>query len=214
MADDLGRYLDDEPILARRPSMAEHIQKWIRRNAVLTLSLLAGMTLGLVCLSIAVFLTTSAYRREASQSRAAESQRQRAEGNFLRARQAVDEMLTQVSQQALKVPQADRLRRGLLEKAAEFYRILLEEQVHDPSLSYQTATAYSRLGKLENDLGDLARAVSAYEEQIHLLEAVRSGSCARRGRAESGTRLPGSLVLPIQSQSFQIRGVVIECRNP
>ena len=65
-------------------------------------------------------------------------------------------MLTQVSQQALaKVPQADRLRRGLLEKAAEFYRVFLEEQAHDPSLSYQTVLAYARLGKLEDDLGDL-----------------------------------------------------------
>ena len=45
LADDLRRFLEDKPILARRPSLAEQLHKWMRRNAVLALSVLAGMSL-------------------------------------------------------------------------------------------------------------------------------------------------------------------------
>ena len=53
-------------------------------------------------------------------------------------------MLTQVSQEALaKIPQAEPIRRSLLEKAAGFYRTFLEEQAHDLKLRNQTAMAYA-----------------------------------------------------------------------
>ncbi|MBL4847656.1 MAG: protein kinase [Planctomycetes bacterium] len=42
LADDLGRYLADEPILARPPSAGERLAKWIRRNRTLTASIVLG----------------------------------------------------------------------------------------------------------------------------------------------------------------------------
>ncbi|MCA8921247.1 MAG: serine/threonine protein kinase, partial [Planctomycetes bacterium] len=47
LADDLARYLAHEPILARRPGLAERAQKWVRRNRALA-TVLASAALLLV----------------------------------------------------------------------------------------------------------------------------------------------------------------------
>lgn len=100
---------------------------------------MTGLALAAVGLLIATVLATSAYRREAQQRELAQAQRGRAEANFRRAQDAVDQMLTEVSEKSLaEIPQAQPVRRQLLEKAAVFYRELLAEQVSDPALRYES----------------------------------------------------------------------------
>ncbi|HRA86458.1 MAG TPA: serine/threonine-protein kinase [Planctomycetaceae bacterium] len=50
LAEDLRRFLNDQPILARRPTVAQQCRRWIRRHAMLTTS---------VAISIVVLLFTS-----------------------------------------------------------------------------------------------------------------------------------------------------------
>ena len=103
----------------------------------------------------------------------ATAQRDRAEKNFRRARDAVDQMLTDASEKALaEIPQAEPIRRALLEKAAAFYRDFLIEHEADAALRYQSAQAYSRLARVEGDLGHFPQATQAYERQIALLQEL------------------------------------------
>ncbi|MHB8524498.1 MAG: WD40 domain-containing protein, partial [Limisphaerales bacterium] len=90
LAADLQRHLRNEPVVARPPSTAYKVQKFVRRNqAVVTAA--AAILLGLVAVLILVSVSYQqerAARAAADRSRIAEaSQRQRAETEALRARQ-------------------------------------------------------------------------------------------------------------------------------
>ncbi|HET6882644.1 MAG TPA: protein kinase [Pirellulales bacterium] len=83
-----------------------------------------------------------------------ESERRRAETNFLKARGAVDQMLTRVGQERLSgVPQMEPVRRALLEDAVEFYRGFLDEKSDDPAVRVEMARAYQRLADIYDTLG-------------------------------------------------------------
>lgn len=49
LADDLRRYLEDQPILARSPSFALRASKWGRRNRRLVFSVLTSLLVGVAC---------------------------------------------------------------------------------------------------------------------------------------------------------------------
>jgi tetratricopeptide (TPR) repeat protein/serine/threonine protein kinase len=51
LADDLGRFLQDRPIQARRPSVAQRLRKWARRNRAVVGAGLTGLVAGLVLLA-------------------------------------------------------------------------------------------------------------------------------------------------------------------
>jgi serine/threonine protein kinase/WD40 repeat protein len=57
LADDLGRFLEDRPVLARRPTVAQRVRKWARRHRALVVSLTLSATLLLLggILGLAVF---------------------------------------------------------------------------------------------------------------------------------------------------------------
>jgi hypothetical protein len=77
LADDLRRYLADQPIRARRPSLAQHLAKWARRHRPLvTLALVMVLLVGIVAL-IGYATTMVALGREAEARQRAEEARGR-----------------------------------------------------------------------------------------------------------------------------------------
>ncbi len=81
MADDLARFLDGRPILARRPTPAERLRGWARRHP----SLVGSGVVALILLSVASLVSIGLVRRE--QARTLEEQR-KAESAYLRERRA------------------------------------------------------------------------------------------------------------------------------
>jgi len=65
LAEDVARYLADEPIHARRPSLTYQLRKWVTRNVAMTVSVFAIVTF-VVVLSI-TYSRLDAQRREATQ---------------------------------------------------------------------------------------------------------------------------------------------------
>ena len=90
LADDLNRFLDDKPILARRPAPLERVVKWARRRRAVVLSAALVLALSSVCLLISTVLIWNAMARTAAESRAREVELRRARANLdLRTRPSI-----------------------------------------------------------------------------------------------------------------------------
>ena len=179
LAADLQRFLDDEPIQARRTTAREHIARWCRRNPGIA-ALASSLLLLMVATTIGSFLTarqmsrlatkeTRSAARADQERRAAEkaalaaeaastladSERSQAEANFAQARAAVDDYLTKVSDsQLLTAPGLQPLRRELLSSALKFYDDFLKQRREDPSIRVSRAKIYMKVGSIQRELGD------------------------------------------------------------
>src|SRR5207253_6253472 len=165
-AADVQRYLHDEPVQACPPSKRYRLGKFMRRNKV-ALALVTTVALALVVtvagLGIAGLLTRQALKdREAALEKA--SQRSK----FARA--AADEMYTEVAQEWLAdQPQLQLVQKKFLQKAADFYQALAQEDATDPDLRLEAGMAYHRLGRIQNRLGRDKEAEVAYRQAVDLL---------------------------------------------
>jgi serine/threonine protein kinase len=168
-ADDLQRFLDNRPVLARRPTAAERLRKLARRHP----SLVGAAAVILVLLSVGSSLSTLLIRGEQERTRAEQRnaeeayrrERQRAEeaeSRFRLARRSVDEMF-RISQEEL----ADRsglegLRKRLLWSVLAYYQEFLEQRRDDPEARADLLNAKERVEKVLADLAVLRAATQLY----------------------------------------------------
>ena len=218
MAADLQRFLDDEPIQARRQTHLEQYRRWARRNpgiailgTVLTAVLLIATAASLVVAGHMARLAEEqaraarianlsageaelARRQEAEQrnlaetarsqaeisarqaeasAREADAQRRQSEANFGRARRAVDDFFTKVSEtQLLRTPGLQPLRLELVESTLKFYEEFLKERADDPALRSELLATRLRVGHIFRELGRNAQAVVAYKSALDGYESA------------------------------------------
>ncbi len=147
-AEDLQRYLEDKPVLAKRPSMVERARKWSRRHPSVVV---AGLLVMVVCL---VGLGVSNWRIAQEQGKTAlalQNEQERAKD----ARHAVD-MLVDISDLDLAdTPNLRQIRKRLLQVAVNYYRDFLQSQGNDPNALTELAVGKARAGKLLDELAAL-----------------------------------------------------------
>lgn len=191
LAADLRRFLAGEAILARPVGRMEHAWCWARRKptvAALIFSLFASLMAGTGISTY--FAITSRIEKQRADNKAiaaAESASkatkagERALRNATRARQAVERLLTRVSDDLVATPQTEQLRRKLLQDALTFHMQFEEdEEGDDPQIRFESALARVSLGVLYWRLGRAADAETAYREAIDRLTRLTEGSPERR----------------------------------
>jgi serine/threonine protein kinase len=171
LADDLQRWLDDQPIKARRPTLAEHAARWSRRHWALVTAaacMLGVAALGLLISTIIIANehsnTLAAYKVE-SQQRAvadrqrqlADEQRQAADESFRQARRAVDTFLTLSEEELAARPTLAELRRKFLETALEYYNNFLDQRRDDPAVGEELLTTSVWVKQIVEELAALER---------------------------------------------------------
>jgi eukaryotic-like serine/threonine-protein kinase len=160
LAEDLRRFLNGEPIRARPVGRSERLRKWVRRKTALA-ALLALASLSAVTLVAGVFghnVRLQAALEEAQKNR------ERADQNLARARQAVDEYCTHVADDPrLKREDQRALRKKLLETAIPFYEEFVRQKADDPSLLADQGRALLRLALLRRELGEHQSALADAE---------------------------------------------------
>src|SRR5262249_5044308 len=184
LADDLRRFLDDKPIRARRPTLAERAAKWARRHkplvrtaAVLLTLALAGALAGILRIRQEQAQTQAALEQVKAQwllTRAkeveAQGQRRRAEENFHKACTGVTQLLLRLEESRWAgVPVVHELRRALAEQGVQFLQEFLDENSNDPAVRLETGRAYVVLANVYGLQGERARARQAYGKAIVLL---------------------------------------------
>jgi serine/threonine protein kinase len=145
LADDLGRWLRDEPIVAQPPTVWERARKWRRRHRTLVRSAGVFGVLALVGLATAMGVVSRAYQREAAE-------RAQAERNFAQARQAVDAFSELAETELAAKPEMRDVRRRLMETALEYYRQFAAERGAESADAATLATATERIARIVDEL--------------------------------------------------------------
>ncbi len=176
LAEDLRRFQAREPILARPTPTWERAWKWSRRRplaaALIAVSVLFVLSIAAGGVAFGEYQRSRALKEEGLKDEAVKAH-QRAEDNFDSARQAVDEMLTTVGQQRLAYePHMEKIRRELLTKALHFQERFLKEKSADPEIRDEAGRAYTRVGDIQEMLGEHEAAEQSYDASRKLLSEL------------------------------------------
>ena len=137
LARDIERHLGDEPVLARPPSAAYRLKKYVRKHRVLiaaTATVLGALAIG--------------FGRAEYQRWIATAQRDRAEENLRLARKLVDDVIRPATEQMADLPFTRDTQREVLKQARDFYERALVQVEDDPEPRRQLAWIYQKLGHI------------------------------------------------------------------
>ena len=172
LAEDLGRFLEGKPILARRPTLTSRLCKWARwhkRSVAAAAGVLAFAMLG----GVASLIVISAERMEKDKAyQVATANHERAEARFRQAQEMLDHFGSRVAQRLASVPGAEGMRKQLLSEMLPYYREFAQESADDPALQADLALTYSKIGYLADQLDSLSEAERAYADSQAILERL------------------------------------------
>jgi serine/threonine-protein kinase len=173
LAEDIERWMADEPVSAYREPMPLRMTRWGRRHRPLVAGVAVLLIAALVGLTAGTILLGRANARTEAQRRLAEANYLKAEANFRKAREAVDEYFTKVSEsKLLNVPGLQPLRKDLLESARRYYEQFLHDRGTDNSVRAEAAEAWYRLGFVAAEVATQSEAAKALQEAVTMYEAL------------------------------------------
>jgi serine/threonine protein kinase len=121
LAEDLERFLEGKPILARRPSLASRTSKWAwrhKRSVAATIAVLmlavSGLTASLIVISGERTEKTLAYEIVKKEKQSAKRSAADAEAKLRQAREMLDRFGSKVAERLASVPGAEGVRKELL----------------------------------------------------------------------------------------------------
>ena len=186
-ADDLRRFIEDRPILARRIGPLERLWRWSRRNPAV--ASLGAATLALSILVAAVASTGYIRTKRALAGQAA--QRKRAEATSAVAQEALDRIFERLGPvrtvrtseltvegaggTTIELPTPPTLSKdtaALLGDMLSFYNRLAAQPGEDAAVREKAAQANRRLGDIRQRLGQYEAALEAYARAIAICDQL------------------------------------------
>jgi serine/threonine-protein kinase len=179
LAQDIERWLADEPVSAWREPWSVKARRWIGRHRPLVAGAAAAVLVATVNLTIGAVLLLranaelrAANLRESQAKELAQQQHEKAEHNFQSARKAVDRYLTEVSEDVLlHEPGMEPLRKKLLQAAREYYDQFVQERRDDESTRAELGKALFRLAQITGDIDSEDKAIALHEQALKIFES-------------------------------------------
>jgi serine/threonine-protein kinase len=169
LADDLRRFLDDQPILARPVPAWEKAWKWAKRRPAWA-ALIATLVVATAVLIGGGLWFNRQLRHERD---VAIANADLAEKRFQLNREAVDRYFTGVSESdLLDEPGLQPLRRKLLSLAKDYYARFVEERRDDPAVRADLARSLGRLADITADLDDPRKAIDLRLQVLPMLKEL------------------------------------------
>lgn len=187
LSEDIQRYLEGLPVLARSDTFGYRTGKFIQRNK----AGVGAASVVFATLLVGLFFTV----REA---RIAEAQRARAERRFNDVRKLARDLMLDVHDSIQYLPGATPARKLIIQDALEYLDSLAKESSGDPSLQRELATAYEKVGDVQgwdvrSNLGDTAGALQSFRKSLAIRQALAhdrpNDSQARSDLAEGYTKV-------------------------
>jgi tetratricopeptide (TPR) repeat protein len=173
LADDLRRFLEDRPVLARRPSLVVRTARWARRHRRAVVAAAAVLVLALVGLTTGNVLLWQARQQTNAALAEAQAQRRRAEGNFHKALQGATQILMQLDPKPGGPGlQGEALHRAIEEQGLLFFQQFIDESSTDPAVRLESALAYRLMVTVYCARHDLPKAEAMMDKAFSLLEAL------------------------------------------
>jgi eukaryotic-like serine/threonine-protein kinase len=188
LADDLDRFLKDEPIRARRPSPAQRLTKWIRRHKPLVRAFAATVLVVIVAAAVVVWREMDRIAAENAQALAetarlktaydkVDHEYQRAVGNLRGALDILDDFHLGFAERHIKRdPTREKEYHALLKNALRFYERFARDNSAEATLTHETCRALGRVASIKHELGQHREAENAFAEAISRLEKLNAES--------------------------------------
>ncbi len=172
LADDLDRFLQGKPTLARRPTIVDRTAKWMKRHrSLVALSALFLVTISLVS-TLAAFKVSREQERTKAALAEAEQNLAQANANFTQARRVVDRFGIQLADQLQTTPGTERLRQQLLIETLRYYREFAAQIDGQFDVQDQLAMTYLKSGVVTAKLGADRKAMAEYQTAQQILEKL------------------------------------------
>ncbi|MCI0365719.1 MAG: serine/threonine-protein kinase [Phycisphaerales bacterium] len=175
-AADLRRFLNHEPIAARRPSRSYLLRKFARRNKT---PVAAAVTIAFILIAATVVSTVFAIQRSNQRDRAVAAQLQWKK-RFDDVRTLANIVLFDVDELLASTAGTTPARELLATTAQTYLDSLVDEAGDDPNLQLELAQAYLRVGDIQGhpnrpNLGHIERAQHNYERALQICRQLETG---------------------------------------
>ncbi|CAN5734903.1 hypothetical protein BH20VER1_BH20VER1_19540 [soil metagenome] len=165
-SEDIRRYLEQRPIIARKDTVAYRARKFVRRNK---LPVAAAI---LVLLALAAGMVATSW-----QARIANTERARAERRFHDVRKLANSNLFDVYPEIENLAGSLKAREKILRNALTYLDSLAQEATGDAELQSELATAYEKVGDVQgalntSSLGQVQAGLDSYGKAARLRRAV------------------------------------------
>lgn len=175
LADDVERYLADEPVHAHRESVLARAGRWMRKHRAAVVG--AGGVLAAIAASLAIGVVLLNAANE------------RAERNFEMARNAIRDYYVTISEdELLERPQLQPLRERLLRQALAYYKSFLASEHRSDELLDELAQANFVVGQITASLESPEQALGFYRDAVDLGARMVALDPANPARLEAQAR--------------------------
>ena len=176
LADDLGRFLGGESILARPASPVGRALKWARRHparAVVLFVLAVPLPLALASMVFLWAHATAAKKDADAQRTTADREREVAQEYLRNALGTMDKILDQIGDERLaRIPAVQAERNAILAEALAFFESLLRIDSTEPRVREQTGQTYARMARISLAAGRTDESAKHAQAGVNLFEAL------------------------------------------
>jgi eukaryotic-like serine/threonine-protein kinase len=175
LSDDIRRYLEGLPVIARKDTFRYRAGKFVRRHK----AGVAAAALVLITLVGGIITTTW-------QALVAKRERATAVRRFNDVRQLANSFMFEFHDAIKDLPGSTQARELVVQRALQYLDSLAGEARDDPSLKRELATAYEKVGDVQGEpyspsLGDSASALVSYRKALNLREALAAADPSDNG---------------------------------
>ncbi|HUY34012.1 MAG TPA: protein kinase [Pirellulales bacterium] len=160
-ADDIRRFLDDRPILARPPSPVDRLRKWSRRHPSVVVAGALLLVFGVVGLVASNWMIAAEQRKTAEALKREELRANETERLFRQAKEAVDVLIEVSEEELADKPMLEPTRKRLLQTALAFYEDFIELREGDTTSQAGLAAEQERVRRILYELNVLHREMQA-----------------------------------------------------
>jgi tetratricopeptide (TPR) repeat protein len=166
LAEDVERWLADEPVAARREPRAERARRWARRHKTVVAGAAALVLTGALALAIGLVAVGRQQRLTARERDAKELARQKIRATLdAVASEAIDTLLAQQ-------PRLTDRHKAFLRLALDSYEEFARDPGADLATRAEVADAHFRMARIRGRLGQLAEAEQALDFAIALYDSL------------------------------------------